>query len=788
MNKSSGLLRLALLVSGLALGGCVTTQGGSASTLPQLQFGKLGLDDISGTIGDAFSPQLRELKKLVGEQKFDEADALFLKEAAYFEKRYKGSDKPLPPEFEQLANQMWETRYRNKADSALNELRGIHSLADKSQWPQISRTLKNSDQVLEAIAADRLLELTHVGSEKRQQLEEQAARVVQLAEAGKAQALESTFEDTLSQGRHSAEFIGRHTFSESDYVGSPRFQTAALAKLASHRSDKDSYYRQAVQLGPYLHEQSRKSIDETYVEIVRRQLMADGHISLDEVSTLGSLRTPFGSGAEALAGLATIGYVDLTSASFRDRNVFDFEIAFKPDLEFRFAPATDSVFASGDISRFDYLFVTDLSVAKVSREFRNKRDNKSRAQTGTQQIQNPDYVTAMASYQKAMAEFQRAQISSAIPKLCSGWGCALQGLADGLANAGARAGVDQASARLAATSQMIDQPVYSEYAYQSVDINTTKTADVNYYVIDVRKKRILRNRFQINDNEVFNVAYNVRDADPEKASIQRNVKTEDEVTAWEKRPMTVPISTLFSSSNLRAAESITYTNMQAFLKTLSTRSYASAAPTYSGLNARSTAALASAPPARAPVGETIADGRFDSVVVIRNAKATGTGFYITPELVLTAYHVVEGQSLVEMTYYDGTKTYGRVIDHDVRLDLALVKAQQAGKPLAIHSGPLKLGETVEAIGHPKGYEFTITRGVISAMRRQRSAAIGSDNLVEFVQTDTPISQGNSGGPLLLKDAVIGVNDWIRVDKGSQNLNFSVSYNEIRSYLDRFKGK
>ncbi|TQF08402.1 trypsin-like serine protease, partial [Myxococcus llanfairpwllgwyngyllgogerychwyrndrobwllllantysiliogogogochensis] len=121
-------------------------------------------------------------------------------------------------------------------------------------------------------------------------------------------------------------------------------------------------------------------------------------------------------------------------------------------------------------------------------------------------------------------------------------------------------------------------------------------------------------------------------------------------------------------------------------------------------------------------------------------------------------------------------------------DLALVKAQQAGKPLAIHTGPLKLGETVEAIGHPKGYEFTITRGVISAMRRQRSAAIGSDNLVEFVQTDTPISEGNSGGPLLLKDAVIGVNDWIRVDKGSQNLNFSVSYNEIRSYLDRFKGK
>jgi S1-C subfamily serine protease len=110
------------------------------------------------------------------------------------------------------------------------------------------------------------------------------------------------------------------------------------------------------------------------------------------------------------------------------------------------------------------------------------------------------------------------------------------------------------------------------------------------------------------------------------------------------------------------------------------------------------------------------------------------------------------------------------------------------KPLKIHTGPLRLGETVEAIGHPKGYEFTITRGVVSAMRRQRSANIGSDLPVEFVQTDTPISPGNSGGPLLLGNAVIGVNDWIRVDKGSQNLNFSVSFNEIREFLNRSQAK
>lgn len=789
MNKSkSAVVRLAMLGLTIGLGGCVTTQGSGAPMLSQIPLGKVSLGDISSTLVDALSPQLRELKKLISAGDFDNADAFFNKEAAYFEKRYRGSESPLPTELEQLANYVWKTRYQGKTDQAIKGMQDITSLTDKSKWLQVSEALKNGELVMEAIAADRLLTLSKVGSPQKLQLEQQAMRVIQLAEASKKQALEATFEETIATGKHVTAFVGKHTFAETDYVNSASFQNAALARLTAQRNDKDAYFKQAVKLGPYMHDESRRSIDDTYAEMVRKQLMADGKITLDEVSALDKIRTPFGGGADAIANLVKIGYVDLTSASFRNRNIFDFEIVFKQDLNFQFSPAAEVIFASGDISKFDYLFVTDLAMAKTVREFKNKRENRSRAQTGKQQIQNPDYVIAMAEYQKSMAEFQRTQINSAIPKFCSGWGCALQGLADGLATAGARSGVDQASARLAGTSQTIDQPVYSEYSFQSVDINTTKTADVNYYVIDVKGKRIIQNGFQVNESELFNVAYNVREADPDKASIERNIQTEDDVTSWEKRPLTVPISSLFSDKNMRAAASRPYTDIHVFLKTLNTREHAAGAPIYSKASLQGAKASAIPSAIRSDASETIADERFDSVVVIRNSKATGSGFYVTPELVLTAYHVVEGQSLVELTYYDGTKTYGRVVDHDVRLDLALVKAQQAGKPLAIHTGPLKLGETVEAIGHPKGYEFTITRGIISAMRRQRSASIGSNNLVEFVQTDTPISQGNSGGPLLLKNTVIGVNDWIRVDKGSQNLNFSVSYNEIRSYLDRFKGQ
>jgi S1-C subfamily serine protease len=761
------------------LAGCATTQGQPGST--GLQPFKLDTSVFkleASNITDAFSTQMRGLKNLVAESKYAEADAFFIKEQEYFSNRLQGENKDIPQAVQQLAEHVWTTRYRPIAREALAPLQAVTSVADRSTWPAVNKALKQANQLEDATANDMLLSVTKVGSADRDALKRQVARVTELANANKRAALAATFEPTLSSGKHDAAYIGQDKFVAGDYVQSAEFQSSAMQRVKAVSSTAE-YFKEATRLAPYLSEQSKASLDTGYAELVRKGFLADGQVSLDEVATLGGVHTPFGGAKDLLSKMVKIGYVDLTSASFKDRNVFDFEIAFKQDLGLEFAPASESVFSSADIAQFDFLFVTDLTVAKVSRRFKAKKGVKSRAQSGTREVQNPNYISALTNYQRAMTEFQRTQIKSAIPQACQGWVCVIQGIASGLEQGSARNGVDQASTVLAGTSQTLSEPVYSEYTYQSVDIDTSKTADVNYYVIDVKNKRILKSNFQVNDNEVFNVAYNVRDEDPAKASILRNTKPEEEVTAWEKRPVSVGLSSLFSEKNLRSATQTPYASLQAFLETLSTRVYASAAPTYS---------RGSEPVSRQASSQTVADERFDSVVIVRNAKATGTGFYVTPDLLLTAYHVVDGSSLVELTFYDGTKSYGRVVDHDVRLDLALIKAQNPGKPLKIHSGPIKLGETVEAIGHPKGYDFTITRGVVSALRKQRSAAIGSNNLVEYVQTDTPISPGNSGGPLLLKDAVVGVNDWIRVDKGSQNLNFSVSFNEIREYLDRFSGK
>lgn len=89
---------------------------------------------------------------------------------------------------------------------------------------------------------------------------------------------------------------------------------------------------------------------------------------------------------------------------------------------------------------------------------------------------------------------------------------------------------------------------------------------------------------------------------------------------------------------------------------------------------------------------------------------------------------------------------------------------------------------MEAIGHPRGKEFTITRGIVSAIRKTFSINLprGAGDEVLYIQTDTPINPGNSGGPLFLGDRVIGVNTW--GERQSEGLNFSVHYSEVLAFL------
>ena len=106
-----------------------------------------------------------------------------------------------------------------------------------------------------------------------------------------------------------------------------------------------------------------------------------------------------------------------------------------------------------------------------------------------------------------------------------------------------------------------------------------------------------------------------------------------------------------------------------------------------------------------------------------------------------------------------------------------------GQPVAFYSGKLKQGEMVEALGHPKGKRWSLTKGWISAIRKESSTynSTASSNVL-FIQTDAAINQGNSGGPLYFKDKVVGVNTQGLGKEVSEGMNFAVHFSEVKKFL------
>ncbi len=168
----------------------------------------------------------------------------------------------------------------------------------------------------------------------------------------------------------------------------------------------------------------------------------------------------------------------------------------------------------------------------------------------------------------------------------------------------------------------------------------------------------------------------------------------------------------------------------------------------------------------------------------------GSGFVIdTSGIVVTNAHVIAGAAKCVAVFADGTKCpvtgYYSMNDKN---DLAIIAiAPPDGRELvALPLSPEtpQKGETVLAFGCPYGLDFTASDGIISAVRThdEIEGLRGNPTQGEWLQTSAPISQGNSGGPLVNKRGeVVGVN--AMVHRLGQNLNFSVGASEVQSELD-----
>ena len=170
-----------------------------------------------------------------------------------------------------------------------------------------------------------------------------------------------------------------------------------------------------------------------------------------------------------------------------------------------------------------------------------------------------------------------------------------------------------------------------------------------------------------------------------------------------------------------------------------------------------------------------------SVVGIRTPTGIGTGFCVLPNgLIVTNLHVVGYTGRVHVGVEE--KVPARVVHVDSKHDIAFVVTDEdlGLTPLKVgDSEALTPGQPVIAVGHPHGFSFTVTQGILSATARRV-------NGVAYLQTDAALNPGNSGGPLLGKNGrAIGVNTWVGRD--GQNLGFAVPIHLIISDLKRFRG-
>ena len=135
----------------------------------------------------------------------------------------------------------------------------------------------------------------------------------------------------------------------------------------------------------------------------------------------------------------------------------------------------------------------------------------------------------------------------------------------------------------------------------------------------------------------------------------------------------------------------------------------------------------------------------------RRVNGMGTGVVIDARgYAVTNFHVVDGVREIEVTLASGRTAAARLISHDRKTDLAVIKIDTVDPLPVIQLGTsddLLIGETVLALGNAFGYEHTVTRGIISALHRNVDVS-PTQRYEDLIQTDASINPGNSGGPLL----------------------------------------
>jgi 2-alkenal reductase len=191
------------------------------------------------------------------------------------------------------------------------------------------------------------------------------------------------------------------------------------------------------------------------------------------------------------------------------------------------------------------------------------------------------------------------------------------------------------------------------------------------------------------------------------------------------------------------------------------------------------------------------------VTVVQKSSAgrptgSGSGFVIEAQrgYIATNSHVVSTQAgspaaSLDVTFSDERTVSARLVGRDPETDVAVLQIETAGLALRAavlgDSDEVPVGATVVAIGSALGdFRNSVTSGVLSGKGRRFPSETNRELFLEdLVQTDAPISPGNSGGPLIWAATrqVVGMNTLVVREPGSEGLGFAVSSNTVRQITE-----
>lgn len=171
---------------------------------------------------------------------------------------------------------------------------------------------------------------------------------------------------------------------------------------------------------------------------------------------------------------------------------------------------------------------------------------------------------------------------------------------------------------------------------------------------------------------------------------------------------------------------------------------------------------------------------------LKKAKGVGSGVLIEDNQIVTAAHVVDGTHSIEVQFHDGERIPAQVIASVKASDVALLKIERSSTNGVVaklsDSDDTRIGSDVFIIGAPFGIEQTLSVGILSG--RMNRGLMAGGNPIEFLQTDTAINTGNSGGPMFnTRGEVIGIVSFILTKSGGfDGIGFATSSNTAKQAL------